>query len=354
LAGATAIPIALATYSATVTGSVQATVAGQAVLHTGADVVLTLTRPVPVPVPVSLGRDATEVLRFNSVHVGGVQADLIGVDPVGFARVAYWSSGVPGGSLHDPLAPLRSYDATTGVPAVASHPVRAGRQQADWIGAPLLAPLDVSPAAVLPGEHGGYPVVLIPRGAVVGPDAQYARAQIWVRGDPAVIQREAVAAKLPLANVDVAASHYVDSRFEPLTYTFDYLIALCLLIEVVAVVGLLLYLESRTPALRRSYVLLRRMGLRTGSHRVALLWELGLPLLGGVAAGTVLIAGPIAQLYPDFDLVPAVPPDTVLVLPVRVAVLTAGAIAVVTAAAAGYAQARVGRADPADVLRDAT
>jgi putative ABC transport system permease protein len=204
---------------------------------------------------------------------------------------------------------------------------------------------------VLPAQQGGYPVALVPEDSL-GDDTQYAKAQLWVRGDPAQIRAAAQAAHLPVTQIQTATEQYANTVWEPLTYTFDYLTALSLLTGVVTVVGLLLYLESQTPTHRRAYVLLRRMGLSAGSHRRALLGELAVPLIGGLLGGLVVTAGLTAVLSPDFEMNPTIPPDTVLDVPYLPLGLIAGAVLVVALGGALYAQRRIGRANPAEVLRD--
>ncbi len=345
LAAATAVPIALAAYGATVTGSVRTTIADESRLHVGSDVVLSLAKRTPIPA--SLAGQATEVLRLDGAMVGGIQTDLLAVDPATFARDAYWDDRLDGASLADLVAPLRD----GGV--VAAAPTPAGAQKATWGGDPVLGgTARVTQVTVLPAELSGYPIALVDKDAL-GEDAQYAKVQLWVRGDPDRIQAAVRAAKLPVTRIQTAADLYANTLWEPLTYTFDYLTALSLLTGVVTVVGLLLYLESQAPLHRRAYVLLRRMGLSAGKHRRALLGELAVPLIGGLLGGLAVTAGLTVLLEPDFELNPGTPPDTVLAVPYLPLGLITGAVLVVAVGAAGYAQRRIGRANPSEVLRDA-
>lgn len=117
---------------------------------------------------------------------------------------------------------------------------------------------------------------------------------------------------------------------------------------------LVLYLESRTVAHRRAYVLLRRMGLRPRTHRAALIWELCGALGAGlaVAATTVTVLG--FTLRGSLDVYPTKPPATVLTLPLPVLLAIVGCIAATAVGAALFAHRRIARASPAAVLRDAT
>jgi putative ABC transport system permease protein len=340
---------------------VHSTVADEARLRVGSDVVLTLTHRAAIPA--SLAGRATEVLRLDGAQVGGVETDLLGVDPAGFARDAYWDSRFDGASLDDLMDPIRSgggggsgsSGGSGGGPTtvVASAQTPSGTQQATWGGDEVLGgSVNIVSTRILPAQRTGYPAALVPK-AALGDDAQYAVVQLWVRGDPAQIQQAAKAANLPVKQVLVAADLYSNSLWEPLTYTFDYLTALSLLTGVVTLVGLLLYLESRTPWHRRSYVLLRRMGLTPGSHRRAILAELALPLSAGLVGGIAVAAGLTAALSPDYDLNPDQLPDTVVAVPYLPAGLIAAAVVAVAVGAGAYAQRRIGRANPSEVLRDA-
>ncbi|WP_203916584.1 FtsX-like permease family protein [Rugosimonospora africana] len=350
LAGATSVPIALAVYGATVTGSVHTTVADEARLRVGSDVVMTLTHRVPIPA--SLADQATEVLRLDGSQIGGVETDLLGVDPASFARDAYWDSRLDGASLDDLMDPIRSGGGNPRT-VVASAQTPSGAQQATWSGDKVLGgTVNIVSTHVLPAQRTGYPAALIPK-AALGDDTQYAVVQLWVRGDPAQIQRAAKAANLPVKQILVAEDLYSNSLWEPLTYTFEYLTALSLLTGVVTLVGLLLYLESRTPWHRRSYVMLRRMGLTARSHRRAILGELALPLSAGLVGGIAVAAGLTAALSPNYDLNPDQLPDTVVAVPYLPVGLIAVAVVAVAIGAGGYAQRRIGRANPSEVLRDA-
>jgi putative ABC transport system permease protein len=345
LAAATALPIALAAYGTTVNESVRATVEGKAKLATGSDVVITLVEPAPIPP--ALADHATAVYRINGALVGGLTTDVLAVDPTTFARDAYWTSALGEGSLKDMVAPLRG----DGASAVGSAPLHGGDLAVSASNAPLLDRVAVSTVDTLPAEHGGYPVLIV-RADQIDDTKVFGWYQIWARGDPDRIQHAAAAAHLPIRSIVLARDAYADSFLEPLTYTFDYLTALCLFIGLVTLVGVLLYLESRAPRHRRAYVLLRRMGLGVRSHGRALLVELGVPLVAGLLAGFALAAGLTAALMRGFDVNPIVPPATVLAVPYGPLVWIAVGVALIAAVAARYAQRRIVRANPAEVLRD--
>ena len=351
LGAATALPVALALFGATVTGSVRQTISDEARLRLGSDVVVTLSRDAPVPA--TLAGRATVVYRLDTAQVGGHATDLLVVDPATFAAGAYWNGDLDGESMPALLSRLTS-GSDSGAAVLASAPVEGGDQE---LALPNGQPLAggwarVHAVAWLPAEQGGYPVALTTRTIAGTAALRDGVPQLWIRGDPARIRAVLAGSDLPVARVRVAADSYRGTIWEPLTYTFDYLTALSLLTGVVATVGLLLYLESRAPGHRRAYVLLRRMGLRPGAHRGAVLRELAVPLLAGLAAGLALVVGLTLAVRPEIEVNPGIPPDTVLRWPVLPAVLIAAVITATMLGAAGYAQRRISRASPAEVLRD--
>jgi putative ABC transport system permease protein len=346
LACATAIPIAFAAYGSTVNGSVRATLAAEAKFMVGADVVVTLAQPAEVP-PALAGR-AAEVLRVNGVVVGGLQTDILIIDPDTFARDAFWDDRPIGMSLSAAMDIVRAGG------AVGAWPLRAGDQDVSYLGR-TSPPIDLRAVDALPAVQGGYPTMLMSRDHVSESAADLLDRgvpQLWVRGDPAAIRSAVVAAGLPLARINVARDLYADTVFEAVTYTFDYLAALSLLTGLITTVGLLLYLESRAPAHRRGYALLRRMRLRPRAHRTALAVELTTPLIAGLIGGVALAAGIVQVLADEFEINPVMPPGTVVAVPYTVIAVTAATVAVIALLAVGYAQRRVGRATPAEVLRE--
>jgi putative ABC transport system permease protein len=351
LAGAVAVPIALAAYGGTVTDSVRATLRAEARYVVGADVVLTLAERAPVP-PELAGR-ATEVLRVDGTIIGGIQTDVLAVDPATFASAATWDGRLASRSLAAMLGDLRA-------PAGPDAPVRAfgssvaptGVQQVEWRGSPLFT-ADVSAVGRLPAPRASQPELLVHHDAL-GKESDRATPQLWVRGDPGEVVRVARAAHLPLARVTVADDIFTDTVFEPVTYTFTYLSALSLLTGLVTTVGLLLYLEGRAPTHRRAYVMLRRMGLARRSHLRALVTEVAVPLVAGLVGGLAIAGGLAAVLLRYFEVNPQVPPDPVLAVPLGTVAAVVVAVAFIAVLGTGYAHRRFSRARPGEVLRDAS
>ena len=349
LAGATALPIALATYGDGVTRSVQATVDGEAKLLVGADVVVALKQAIPVPA--AFGNDATEILRLTGVSIAGNNLNLYAVDPAQFSKVAFWNDQIDGKSLSSILAPLSApHRLGTPFPAVTSGNVPSGVQAPTW-GFATSTKYDLAKYETLPAEQGGYKSLIVTKESL-GTEASEAQPQLWIRGDPAAIRAKLAALNLPVITSSSVDEVYSGTVFQPLTYTFEYLTALSILTGVVTIVGLLLYVEARAPGHRRGYVIARRMGLRTRTHRRALLVELAVPLIAGLGLGLAIAMSLTYAFSTGFDVDPTLPPHTLITLPSAVIVGISVAVAIVAVLASSFAQLRVGRANPSEVLRD--
>jgi putative ABC transport system permease protein len=348
LAGATAVPIATAAYGATVTDSIRTTADAEARTVLGSDVVAMLEPGQPAPaLPAALSARATEVVRINGQSLDGLTVDVLLVDPATFAHGAFWDNRINGATLDAALRAL-STDPVAGI--VASSRIEPGEATLSVLDQDL--PVQVVDTRPLPGEHAGYPLLLVHRD-LVRAESPLASRQIWMRGDPTDSLAALTRLRLPLTRLTTVNDLRAGSVHEPVTFTFQYLIALSVFTGLIGTVGLLLYLESRTAAHRRAYVLLRRFGLRPGAHRAALLLELGVPVLIGLAAGLLFAAALAYGLGDAFEIDSAEPPGAILVLPkAMVAVVSATAVAVAVAAAA-LAHRRIRRANPSEVLRDA-
>jgi putative ABC transport system permease protein len=349
LAGATALPIALATYGDTVTRSVQATVDGEAKLLVGTDVVVGLKQPIPVPA--AFANDATAVLRLGGVSIAGNNVNLYAVDPAQFGKVAFWNDQIDGKSLSSILAPLSEpHLPGTPFPAVTSGNVPSGVQAPTW-GFATTTKYDLATYETLPAEQGGYKSLIVTKESL-GSEASQAQPQLWIRGDPATIRAKLTRLNLPVVSLSSVDDVYSGTVFQPLTYTFQYLTALSILTGVVTIVGLLLYVEARAPGHRRGYVIARRMGLRARTHRSALLVELAVPLIAGLGLGLGLATSLTYGFSAGFDVDPTLPPHTLIAWPAVVIIGISVAVVVVSVLASSFAQLRVGRANPSEVLRD--
>ncbi|NYI90847.1 putative ABC transport system permease protein [Amycolatopsis endophytica] len=340
LIGATAVPVALAVYGASVTGSVERTLHAEGQLIVGTDVVFSLEGPAPVPP--ALVDSASAVSYYNNARVGGTTVEVIGVDPATFGRAAFWDPALPGPSLDDLLGRLASGEKI----AVLAGATR-GASTVDIGGRAM--PLTVVGVPQLPGKKSGNPLLMV-RQDVLDGLGLVTRPQLWVRGDPDRILP--AVAGLPVRTYAEAASVTAAGVYSPITYTFGFLAAVSLLCGAIIIVGLLLYLTAKARARRSAYVLLKRMSVSAADHWRSLFFEVGGLLLAGFVAGLALAAVAVAFTYGAYDLNPATVPGTVLDVPWGLVGGLAAAAVVTTMLAAAVAQRAVSRARPAEVLRD--
>jgi putative ABC transport system permease protein len=141
------------------------------------------------------------------------------------------------------------------------------------------------------------------------------------------------------------------ANFLGVSWTFGYLSALAALVGLVAIGGLLLYLETRQRSRTASYALGRRMGLTRATHLRSLLAELGVLLGLAWVIGAGLAWAAVLLVYHRLDIDPTRPPTPLLTIPVLALAGSAIAVAVVVVLAALYAQRSADRADVSEVLR---
>ena len=141
------------------------------------------------------------------------------------------------------------------------------------------------------------------------------------------------------------------ANFLGVSWTFGYLTALAALVGLVAIGGLLLYLETRQRTRVASYALGRRMGLTRATHLRSLAAELGVLLGLAWVVGAALAWAAVLLVYGRLDIDPARLPGPLLTVPVAAFVGSAVAVAVVVLLASLYAQRSADRTDVAEVLR---
>jgi putative ABC transport system permease protein len=359
LAIATAVPVAMAAYGATATDSIRTTADAKLQFRLGSDTVITYPRgaeqeldglPPPPPVPDALAGRTAEVLRINQQRLDGLIVDVLAVDPATFPAGAFWDDRIPDDNLQDAVARL-----TTDSPAtiVASRRIAPGPAVLTIRDTELL--VEVAATRELPGAQSAYPLVLVHRGLVDGLTDRVRDSltpQWWIAGEPTETLATVAAAELPVTRVASIDDHRVGAVYEPITYTFQYLLGLSIFTGLIGAVGLLLYLESRTTAHRRAYVILRRLGLPAPAHRRALLLEICLPVGIGLIAGLGLAVTAAFALRSGFDVNPERFPSALLDLPATITLLISAATVTLAIGASVLAHARISRADPSEVLRD--
>jgi putative ABC transport system permease protein len=357
---AVTLPVAVLGYTATLTASSRATLDAKVGVQIGATrAVISLSRFQPTP---AIDRVGTFVVRYDGSVAsaagdgdgrGRADVQVLAVDPDDVAGTAFWNDSFAAASLPELLAALQGPDVDGRVPVVAAGlapgdpDLRLGRQ--------ALPAQVVAEARVLPGRRSADPVVLVSADRVpeVGREAGAARqAEIWTNGDlgPALdaLVDAGGSRTRELEPADVLAT----ANFGGITWTFGYLSALAVFVGVIAIGGLLLYLEARSRTRVSGYVMARRLGLSRGAHLRSLAVELGGVAVAGLVLGAVLAGGAVALVYRRLDVDLLRPPSPLLDVPWATIAATLLVTLVVAGLAAVYAQRTADRADPATVLRE--
>ncbi|MGI8723106.1 MAG: FtsX-like permease family protein, partial [Geodermatophilaceae bacterium] len=353
LLAALCLPIAVLTYSATLTASSQRTVESKALTSVGAERAVTSFGTLEATPAVDAA--GTLVARYQDAFVDGAEATALGVDPGDFASEAYWEDSFADLDLDQLLAKLPDL-VDDRIPVVAAGGLPLGPIRLDLGGNSQALTLDAEVVAVadaLPGRRTAEPLLLFDDRLISGevPQSANLRYEIWTNGDPAPAAAEIQEQGARLFRVFTTTEVFELANFLGVSWTFGYLQALAAFVGVIAIGGLLLYLETRQRKRTASYAMARRMGLSRRAHFGSLLAELGSVLVVAGVVGAGLAAAAIAMAYRRLDVDPIREPSPLLAIPwVTLAAIALAAI-VVAFVTAVYAQRRSDRANPAEVLR---
>jgi putative ABC transport system permease protein len=345
-------------FSGTVSGSVTSSADEKALVRVGSDVSVPLSAPRSTGIPAS-----TVVVDYAGQSVQtSTEVTMHAVDPATFARGAYWNGGFASSSLDDLLDELAS-------PAGSRLPVVvAGRGLEDddtialsRIGVPIHV---VSRASRLPGTPGaGSTVVLASRSALAevtrslagpsggGSPLSSGSAALWARGDPGAILDRLRMAGVPVGHAVTARSVERTPAFLAVSWTFDFLAAIGAITSVVAVLGVLLYLQARQRDREVSYALASRMGLSSSAHALSVFLEVLAMLLAALVMGAVLAIAAAVLVMGKLDVLPGAPPPPAFRVPIGLIGFAVGAVVLLAAIGALAVQRRAGRARVSEVLR---
>jgi len=356
LLAAASLPIAMLVYAATLTRTSQYTLDAKAGLINGS----TTTVQSVDPVRRSAATDAvgTLVIRYLYGKVGDQPTDVtvLAIDPDTFPGTAFWDRRFAPDSLDTLLAKLRAPTSGGVVPAVAvvedGPEFPPGTFQLG-LGATEVRTEVVAHATHFSGRRIPGPMLIVDRSRL-GTVDRYAGSlsEMWSRDASPDRATAAVTAQHARVYLITSQDTVFDvANFLGVSWTFGYLSALAALVGLVAIGGLLLYLETRQRTRTASYALGRRMGLTRATHLRSLLAELGvlLGLAWGIGAGLAWTA--VLLVYSRLDIDPTRPPTPLLTVPVLAFAGSAVAVAVVVVLAALYAQRSADRADVSEVLR---
>ncbi|MGI8722465.1 MAG: FtsX-like permease family protein [Geodermatophilaceae bacterium] len=343
---AVALPLAVLTYSSALTGTSQATLEAKARVVTGSELAVISFQHIER----TADTDAvgTVVDRYPSASIAGHDVTVLAVDPDTFARWAFWDDSFADAPLQTLLENLRP-EPSGAIRAVATG-LATGSVDLTLGDQSLLVDV-VGTAATLPGRRSPDPLLIVDAaslGVVEGARGQ--ASEIWSTRNEAAV-RNALPDDIRITRVQDRNDVFRVANFLSVSWTFDYLRALAAFIGIVALGGLLLYLETRQRARIASYALARRMGLSAAAHMRSLLAELGVLLGLALAAGLTLGWVAVLTVYRSIEIDPTRPPPPLLTVPTATLVAAAGATVLVAVLATAYAQRAAERGDLAKVLR---
>jgi putative ABC transport system permease protein len=305
------------------------------------------------------GLAATRVQRVGGLTLApdGVPVDLLAVDPSTFAAAVHWDAawaGEPLGALldrldADPPAPGR-------VPALLAGP-SVPASNALELGVEDLPVATVGSATAFPGmSRADRPLLVVSaeRLSLWAGTAGVRLAtghEVWSREDPAAVVAVLREAGTVPEATRTAATVMRTPAFLAVSWTFGMLQALGTLAGLVALVGLVLYVQARQRGRLVAYALARRMGLTRGAHLRSVALELAAMLLFSFALGVALALVTSSLVYRRLDPMPELPPGLHLVLPGAALGLTLLGVTVAAVAGALLVQRGADRANVAEVMR---
>jgi putative ABC transport system permease protein len=354
-----ALAVGVFVYAGTLVTSGRATVDGKALIFIGSDVSVPLPPNPRIP---DVPFDATVVRKVDGARVmpGLVTVDVLGVDPDTFATTAFWDDSFADRPLTDllsaiQLGPRRSGDMALPTIAVGAQlgpesVLEAGGQS---------NPLEImARARVFPGMASQRPLLVLDRAALEVPDqagvaevGSGGTQELWVEGPSQRIVDRLSDAGLPLATALTLDDVRNSASLLPSEWTFGFLQSLGGAAGLIALVGMVLYLQARQRARVVASSLAQRMGLSGRAHAGAIGVELAAMLVVAFILGSVL-AGVAADLvYARIDPLPNVPPEPLLRVPLAALAVIPVVLAAASVVGAWRVQRSAHRANVAEVMR---
>jgi putative ABC transport system permease protein len=354
LVTACAVALGIFLYAGVLVASLRATSAAKAWVFTGSDVAVVL--PANPELPEQFPFPSTRVARVTSARIrpSGTAVEILAIDPDTFSRAAFWDSSFSDVPLEEVLNMFGPADGLPIVVAGRQRPV----QELDLEG--FRIPVrGRGTVRAFPGMQGEGPVLITSRGALVraleqagGTLSRFDRVEeLWARGDAGRVLTEMRRAGVPVQRQVTADEVRATPAFLSLSWTYDLLQSLGVLSGVLALVGIVLYLQTRQRSREVAYAIARRMGLSRRSHRLSIALELGVMMVVAFLIAAVLAVAAAVLVNPRLDPLSGVPPAPVLRLPIGLVLLSLGALFSAAWLGAWRAQRRADRARVAEVMR---
>jgi putative ABC transport system permease protein len=356
LVTASTLAVGILAYAGTVVATVRSAAFDKTMVAVGADVGATHGPGLVLP-PAGRPEALTNIVTIpGSLTPGGARTNVIAVDPSTFAQAAFWDPSFSGSSLPQLMQEL-SRPVGSAVPMLVVNGGAPPGATVTVAGYPI--PVDVvDELEAFPGEHPGVNIVVsatVLRQTLeshgVTFDSVGAAYQTWARGNPgqAVAYFKSLGISPQLISSASARLHAPDLR--ALSWAFGFMEVLGAVTALVALIGLVLYLQARQRGREMTFALSSRMGLSSGAHLVAIAMELVCILLAALVLGAALATGAAALVYRQLDPLPSLPPGALLRFPFALIAGIAAAMAISTVAGAWIVQQQTQRANIAKVMR---
>jgi putative ABC transport system permease protein len=353
IAGA-ALPVATLVYAASLTRSATSTIDAKGRSFIGADIstpVFALIDP-----PGGIADVSTVVIRTDRADLEGVTVDVLAIDDATFANGAFWDESLAGRPLEEILDTLSGGGDEGPLPAYVANGTTAGGVLNTTSGDVEVDIVGELPA--FPGVRGSRPLVIVDRQRFVDVVADEdggirgSRYLMWT-SDRTEAEVEAAMAQ---AGINYAFTVNADTtldqlKFAAVVWTFDFLEIYAALAGLIAIGGVLLYVDTRQRQRNLSYALARRMGLRRSEHIQAGFIELASLTLLGALAGIFAARVAAGSLYTVLDAVPETPPGPRWVGAIDLSLIAVVIALGVAAVAAILAQRTADNADTSELLR---
>ena len=355
LVTAAALALGLFVYAEAVVSSYRSTVQAASLLGTGSDVAgfTSYDRDIPdLPVPV------TKATKLTGYELGSLPVDVLAVDTATLPAAVHWDGSYASRPLEEIAADL----------GAGGFPVPAALVGAELDGVePLSSPGWATTVRIVerprafPGMSRARPTLVVDArafeaatdepGLASSLGTSSGRTELWAKGETARALRlldESPARPFPLLTAEEARNRPETVAF---TRTFAFLEALGLAAGLLALVGLVVYLQVRQRARVVAVGLAGRMGLTARAHRQALLLELGLSVLAAFALGlgAALIAARL--VLTEVEPLASISPVPIFDVPLAQAGAALLVLAVASVAGAALADRAARRANVAEVLR---
>ncbi len=350
LAGLAAMAVGVVVYGSGLVRSTNATVRAKAGVELGADVAVRFATP-GIP-PALVGR-ATIARTGREGDYGGARVHLLMVDPATFADGAYWNDDFADRPLATLLQELAAPTADGSVPAIAvnGNLAPSGTFVASDLGAPQGELRVVDRVTTFPGMGPVQPTLVVAEGRAPALEDGM-DLQVWTRGTGDEVRRAAADAGRSIVFLVDAKQLTDTSPALPIVWTFSFVQGLGVMVGLLAVVGLVAYVDARQRQRSVATSLLGRMGLPAGRQWRSLALELAVLAAVAVLLGTVLGWVAVGAVNSHLDPIPDRLPAPLLRFPWPAVAGVVGAAVATVLAGSGLAQLAARRVNLGEALRE--